>query len=147
MRVLEAAGPLLPEPLDSLLDKGVAAEGEEGDEGHEGEGNPDGEQLCSSEGEVGSCNREEPCEILLVFFNGWKYQIFVYLIFTVQRAQEDCYKATNSAEVGRNDTEPKKHDFEFSVTRQKRQNDLDNTFPICSSNLDRKEVENIYPES
>ena len=89
MRVLEAAGPLLPEPLDSLLDKGVAAEGEEGDEGHEGEGNPDGEQLCSSEGEVGSCNREEPCEILLVFFNGWKYQLLINSNTEKQGRQED----------------------------------------------------------
>ena len=52
--VLEAPGPLLPEPLDSLLDEGAAAaEGEEGGDGHEGGRELNGEQLCGSEGQVG----------------------------------------------------------------------------------------------
>ena len=71
--VLEAPGPLLPYLLDSLLDEGAAAaEGEECGDGHEGGRELNGEQLCGSEGQVGGCYREEPCEVLLVLFYGWK---------------------------------------------------------------------------
>ena len=90
VRVLEAAGPLLPEPLDSFPYEGAATvEGEEGDEGHEGGRKPNGEQLCGSENEVSGCNREEPCEVLLVLFDGCKYQLSINNNTEKQGGQED----------------------------------------------------------
>ena len=55
MGVLEAPGSLLSNPLDSLLDEGAAtAEGEECSDDHEGGRELNGEQLCGSEGQIGS---------------------------------------------------------------------------------------------